>query len=240
MSLNIKFLAEKSSIFFKNLHQALHTTRDTTQASILLQALHLHTIHQPTWEGNKRNTAQRKSDGKGQSLRFKLKLHCNITVTESLCTEHFCSRLPSQHPDYSPFHINPRREEILQPKLPNPHYKWGGMGNTSVFGRFLHHNRATSTFGKGGPSLLGHSQLKNPTSHYPIALCVSFSTVCCLDSFSIWLSKELEGKYLLWGSPLLLLWHKGSVQIVGFQELFSGLPLTLAFEVSCNETLHIR
>lgn len=49
----------------------------------------------------KGNTAQRKSDGKGQSLRFKLKLRHNITVTESLCTEHFCSHLPSQHPDDS-------------------------------------------------------------------------------------------------------------------------------------------
>jgi len=75
MPLNIEYLAEKSGIFFKNLHQALHTTSDTTQASTLLQALHFCTIHQPTWEGNKGNTAQSKSDREGQSLRFKLQLH---------------------------------------------------------------------------------------------------------------------------------------------------------------------
>ena len=106
---------EKSSIFFKNLHQALYTTCDTSQASILLQALHLRTIHQLTWESNKANTAQRKSDRKGQSLRFKLKLHCNITVTESLCAERFCLRLPSQHPDDSFFiEINEERRFYSQ------------------------------------------------------------------------------------------------------------------------------
>lgn len=77
MSLNIGYLVEKSSIFLKSLHQALHTMCDIAQASILLQALHLRTIHQPAWEGNKGNTARRESDGKGQSLRFKLKLHYN-------------------------------------------------------------------------------------------------------------------------------------------------------------------
>lgn len=52
--------------------------------------------------------------------------------------------------------------------------------------------------------------------------------------------KHWKEKYLLWGSPLLLLWHKGSVQIIGFQELFSGLPLTFALKVSCNEVLLVR
>lgn len=69
------------------------------------------------------------------------------------------------------------------------------------------------------------------------ALCLSLSRACRAGSLSISLSEELEEKYLLWGSPLLLLWHKGSVQIIGFQELFSGFPLTLALKISCNRIL---
>lgn len=56
-------------------------------------------IHQLAWGGNKENTAQRKYDWKWKSLRFKSKLHCNMT--ESLCAEHFCSYLSSQHRDDS-------------------------------------------------------------------------------------------------------------------------------------------
>lgn len=55
-------------LFSVSLHQALHTMCDTTQTSIRLQVLHLLTMCLLSWEYNKGNTIQRKSDRKGESL----------------------------------------------------------------------------------------------------------------------------------------------------------------------------
>lgn len=167
MSLDIKYLADKSRIFFKNLHQLLYTTCDKTRASVLLQALHLHTIHQLTWEGNKGNTAQKKSDGKRQSFKFKPKLHCNITATESLCAEHFRSNRPSQPPNDSfSIYINEDRRFYNQ-NYPIP--------ITSGEGRGTHLYSADFSIITQQPAPLGRVDLcswatanKKPQ---PIALC---------------------------------------------------------------------
>lgn len=105
----------------------------------------------------------------GEHLTEKEKaLGSSYSVTEQQfpVTAKLCPQLPSLYPDDSLFHINQWGEETSQPKLPSPHYKWERVGNTSVFSRFLHHNAATSTFGKGGPSLLGHSQ--QHAAHCPV------------------------------------------------------------------------
>lgn len=228
MSLDIEYSVEKSSIFFKKLNQTQYPTCDSPQASILFQALHLHAFISSLGKVTKKTLLRGNLMEKDKALGS----NASYSVTwQEISVQNISAHTFPASIQMTPFPYKWIKKLLyFKPKPPNLHYNWGGVGDRGLFHHSNQHLWEGWTFAPGPQPIKNHIPLH----------CVLFSRICCLGLFSILFSKELEGKYLLLGSPFLLLWYKGSVQVIGFQELFSGLPLTLAFEVSCNETLQIR
>lgn len=159
-----------------------------TQASILLQVLHLHAFTGSHGEVTKKTLLR------GNMIENEKALGSSpsYTVTwQKASVQNISAHTFPASIEMIPFPYKSIKKGDFKPKLLSPHYKWGGVGDSGLF----NHNTATSTFGKGGPLLLGCSQLKKT---HPIALsCLAGSAVyaCFLSSFQ----KSWKESTFFWG-----------------------------------------